>query len=120
MAEPRYRRAHLYMRQERMSDAEKDLKTAISVQKNFPEAHYWLGRVYLAQNRPQNARDEFITASSQRDNHYPDARFYQGIAEERLGLREAAIASFQSALDMSDGNAWTNDARVALQRLGAQ
>jgi tetratricopeptide (TPR) repeat protein len=120
LAEPRYRRAHLYIRQDRMSEAESDLEVAISTQPSFPEAHYWLGRVYQAQNRPQAARDEFKLAVTQRNGNYPDARFYQGIAEEQLGQRSDAVASFQAALDQSDSSAWASDAREALLRLGGQ
>ncbi len=120
LPEPRYRRARLYIRQDRMSEAETDLEAATSAQPNFPEAHYWLGRVYQAENRPQAARDEFKLAVTQRNGNYPDARFYQGIAEEQLGQRSEALASFQAALDQSDSSAWASDARAALVRLGGQ
>jgi tetratricopeptide (TPR) repeat protein len=118
LAEARYRRARLYIRQDRMSEAESDLEAATSAQPNFPEAHYWLGRVYLAENRPQVARDEFKAAVAQRSDNYPDARFYQGIAEEQLGQRTEALASFKTALAQGGDSAWANDARAALARLG--
>jgi tetratricopeptide (TPR) repeat protein len=117
LAEARYRRGLLYVRQDRMSEAESDLEAATSAQQNFPEAHYWLGRVYLAQNRPQAARDEFKTAAGLLNGTYPDARFYQGIAEEQLGQRTEAIASFQSALAQNASAIWATDAREALARL---
>jgi tetratricopeptide (TPR) repeat protein len=118
LAEPRYRRAQLYIRQDRMGEAESDLEAATGAQPNFPEAHYWLGRVYLAEDRAQAARDEFKTAVAQRSGNYPDARFYQGIAEEQLGQRNEALASFKTALDQSGDSAWASDARAALARLG--
>jgi tetratricopeptide (TPR) repeat protein len=118
LAEARYRRGLLYVRQEQMSLAESDLEAAISAQPNFPEAHYWLGRVYLAQDRPQAARDEFKTAINLLNGTYPDARFYQGIAEEQLGQHEAAVTSFQTALAQNAGAVWASDARSALARLG--
>jgi tetratricopeptide (TPR) repeat protein len=102
-----------------MSEAESDLEAATSAQPNFPEAHYWLGRVYLAENRPQAARDEFKTAVAQRSDNYPDARFYQGIAEEQLGQRTEALASFKTALAQGGDSAWASDARAALARLGS-
>jgi tetratricopeptide (TPR) repeat protein len=118
LAEARYRRGLLYIRQDRMSEAASDLAAATSAQSNFPEAHYWLGRVYLAQNRPQAARDEFKTAVGLLNGTYPDARFYQGLAEEQLVQRRDAIASFQSALAQNAGAVWASDAREALVRLG--
>jgi tetratricopeptide (TPR) repeat protein len=119
LAEARYRRALIYIRGDRMSEAESDLENAIRAQSNFAEAHYWLGRVYLAQNRAQAARDSFKTAVAQRDGNYPDAYFYQGIAEEQLGQRAEAAASFQSALAQGgDDSVWATDARAALARLG--
>jgi tetratricopeptide (TPR) repeat protein len=118
LAEARYRRGLLYVRQDRMSEAASDLEAAISAQSNFPEAHYWLGRVYLAQNRARIARDEFQTAVRLLNGTYPDARFYQGIAEEQLGQRSEAVASFQAALAQNAGAVWANDARAALVRLG--
>lgn len=120
LAEPRYQRARLYIRQDQMSDAERDLEMAIRARPNFPEAHYWLGRVYQAQNRQQLAREEFGLAVAQRDGNFPDARFYQGIAEEQLGLRDAALESFRVALEQSDSSPWASDARAALARLGSQ
>jgi tetratricopeptide (TPR) repeat protein len=101
-----------------MSEAESDLEAATSAQPSFPEAHYWLGRVYLAQDRSQAARDEFKTAVAQRNDNYPDARFYQGIAEEQLGQRSEALASFQAALQQGSDSAWASDARAAVARLG--
>jgi tetratricopeptide (TPR) repeat protein len=118
LAEARYRRALLYIRGDSMSEAESDLEAATSAQPNFAEAHYWLGRVYLAQDRPQAARDSFKTAVAQRGGNYPDAYFYQGIAEEQLGQRDEAVASFQSALAHGGDSVWATDAQAALARLG--
>ncbi len=118
LAEARYRRALLYIRRDRMSEAETDLEAATSAQPNFSEAQYWLGRVYLAQNRPQAARDAFKTAVEQRGGNYPDAYFYQGIAEEQLGQRAEAATSFQHALAQGSDSVWATDAKAALARLG--
>jgi superkiller protein 3 len=118
LPEARYRRALLYIRGERMGEAESDLETATSAQPNFAEAHYWLGRVYLAQDRPQAARDSFKAAVAQRGGNYPDAFFYQGVAEEQLGQRAEAVASFQSALSQGGDSIWVTDAQAALARLG--
>ena len=117
MAEPRYRRALVYMRYDKLDAAMRDLQSAIDIQPNFSEAHYWLGRGYLAQNTPKQARAEFVTAIEQRNGTFPDARFYQGLAEERLGQRSEAIASYQTALDQDTNGAWASEARTAIARL---
>jgi tetratricopeptide (TPR) repeat protein len=117
MAEPYYRRALVNMRHDRLDPAVNDLEKAVGIQQNFPEAHYWLGRAYLAQGQPKQARAQLIEANAQRPGGYPDARFYQGLAEEQLGMRTDAVASFQAALAQDTGGAWAGDARTALDRL---
>jgi tetratricopeptide (TPR) repeat protein len=105
------------MRHDKLDEAMRDLESAINIQPNFSEAHYWLGRAYLAQDRAKQARAEFVTAIEQRGGTYPDARFYQGLAEERLGQRNDAVASYQAALDQNNNGEWANEARMALVRL---
>lgn len=117
LAEPYYRRALLYLRTDRVGDAQADLERAVRAQPAFPEAHYWLGRTYLINGRPAQANDELATAIAQRSNSYPEASFYQGLAQEQLGNREAAIASLRTALEQGRGSAWIGDAQDALGRL---
>jgi tetratricopeptide (TPR) repeat protein len=117
LAEPRYRRALVYMRSDKLDVAVGDLQSAIAIQDNFSEAHYWLGRAYLAQGKPRPARDELIKAIAQRGGSFPEASFYQGLAEERLGQRNEAVASYQAALDQDQNGAWADEARTALVRL---
>lgn len=117
LAEPYYRRALLYLRTDRVGDAQADLERAVRAQPTFPEAHYWLGRTYLINGRPTQANDELTKAIAQRSNNYPEASFYQGLAQEQLGNREAAIASLRTALEQGRGSAWISDAQDALGRL---
>ncbi|HEX9374051.1 MAG TPA: tetratricopeptide repeat protein [Roseiflexaceae bacterium] len=117
LAEPRYRRALLYMRRDRLDDAAGDLQAAIKIQPNFSEAHYWLGRVYLAEGRPKQARDELLLAIQYHNGGYAEAQFYLGMAEEQLGLRNDAVASYQAALAQNSGGEWAGDARTAIDRL---
>lgn len=117
LAEPYYRRALLSLRADQLDDAAGDLEDAIGIQANFSEAHYWLGRIYLAQNRPKPAREQFILAIEQRNNHFADARFYQGLAEEQLGQRDDAVQSYQAALEQGGTSEWAGEARTALSRL---
>ncbi|MBK9712111.1 MAG: tetratricopeptide repeat protein [Kouleothrix sp.] len=117
LAEPYYRRALVYMRTEHLDEAASDLEKAIKIQPNFAEAHYWLGRAYLAQGRPKPALEQFVLANDQHSGPYPDARFYQGLAEEQLGLRTDAVASYQAALDENTNGEWAGEARTAIDRL---
>lgn len=120
MAEAFYRRALLHIRADRLREARSDLERAVREQPNFPEAHYWLGRTLLIDARPQPALEHFVLAIEQRGGAYPEARFYQGLAEEQLGRRDDAILSFQIALDQAEGSVWASEARAALARLGGE
>ncbi len=117
LAEPYYRRALMSIRQDQIDDAKGDLEAAIRIQPNFPEAHYWLGRTYLAQGSPRTAFEQFRLAVEQRGGDYSEARFYQGLAEEQLGLRVDAVASFEAALEQDGSSSWASEARAALERL---
>jgi tetratricopeptide (TPR) repeat protein len=118
LAEPHYRRALLFLRRNNISDAEGDLEAATRIQPNFPEGHYWLGRTYFAEGRAAAAREQFQQAIDQRGGTYVEARFYQGLAEEQLGQRDDAAASFKATLDQGRDSAWANEAQAALARLG--
>ena len=84
LAEPSYRRALLYIRHDRLDEATRDLESAINIQPNFPEAHYWLGRAYLAQGKPKAAQSELKLAIEQHGGTYAEATFYLGVATEQL------------------------------------
>ena len=116
--DPHYARALLYIRQDRMAEAESDLEAATRIRPDSAEAHYWLGRTYFAEGRAAAARDQFKEASDRRGGNYPEARFYQGLAEEQLGQRDAAVASFRAALEQDRNGAWAGEAQAALARLG--
>ncbi|MEP7187795.1 MAG: tetratricopeptide repeat protein [Roseiflexaceae bacterium] len=84
IAEPLYRRALLFIRRDQLDEATRDLESAINIQPTFSEAHYWLGRAYLAQGNPKAAQAEFKLAIEQRGEPYAEASFYMGIAAEQL------------------------------------
>jgi tetratricopeptide (TPR) repeat protein len=84
LAEPSYRRALLFIRHDQLDEATRDLESAINIQPNFPEAHYWLGRSYLAQGNPKAAQSELKLAIDQHSGTYAEATFYLGIATEQL------------------------------------
>ena len=117
LAEPYYRRALLYMSGQRLDDAARDLEKAIGIQPNFAEAHYWLGRAYLAQGRPRPARDQLTIADDQFGHTNADTLFYLAMAEEQLGQHSDALASYQAALARNGSGEWANEARLAVDRL---
>lgn len=117
LGEPHYRRGLLRVRNNRINDAQKDFEDAVEVQYNFAEAHYWLGRMYLVNNRPDDAQKQFAIALEQRGNNYPEALFYQGIAQEQLGQANDAISSFQSVIDQVRDSGLAREAEAAIARL---
>jgi tetratricopeptide (TPR) repeat protein len=120
IAEPHYRRALLLIQDNRLDTARGELDTALQIQAIFPEANYWRGRIEFAQAHYREALDRCSLAVQQANGNYPEARLYQGLAEEQLGLRDAAIASFRATLDQGANTVWVGEARAALSRLGAQ
>ncbi len=122
LSEARYRRALLLIQDNKLRDAQKDLDAAVSAQPVFPEARYWLGRLAFADTRYEQALEQFKQAVAQaaaNGQNYAEARFYQGLTEERLGLRDAAIASIQASLQESNNSSWAGEARTALDRLSS-
>ncbi len=120
LPEPHYRRALLLIQRNRLEDARGDLNAALKSQPVFPEANYWIGRIEFAQAHYQDALTRFQSAVDQASGIYPEARFYQGLTEEQIGLRDAAIQSFRTTLSQSETGPWAGEARAALNRLGAQ
>ncbi len=117
LAEPYYRRALVLVRADRLNDARTDLETATRLEPAFAEAHYWLGRVHFAQRNFQAAANRFREAVARRGGTYPEARFYQGMAEEQLGELNGAIRSFETVAGQNDDPLWAGEARAALARL---
>jgi tetratricopeptide (TPR) repeat protein len=117
LAEPHYRRALLLIRTDRLNEAREELEVATRLDPNFAEAHYWLGRVYFAQRNVQAALNRFREAVNRQGGAYPEARYYQGLAEEQLGDLNAAIRSFETVANQSDDALWADEARAALARM---
>ncbi len=117
LGEPYYRRGLLRVRNNQINDAQGDFENAVNVQDNFAEAHYWLGRMYLVNNRPDDAQKQFATALKQHGNNYPEALFYQGIAQEQLGQPTNAITSFQSVIDQVRNSSLAREAEAAIARI---
>jgi len=70
--------------------------------KDFPNsarvvnAHYWLGEVYLAEQKPEQARESFLKVVSQyaNDRKAPDAAYKLGIIYNQLGDKAKAVEYF--------------------------
>ncbi len=79
----------------------------------FPEFHgykFLLGKIYLSQNRVEDARDEFLR-SVQRAPDYPDYRNQLGLAYLKLEKAIAAINEFKIACEK---NVYYHDAHYNL------
>ena len=114
-----YRRALLTIGDGNIVDARSDLEAAVRLRDNFAEAHYWLGRSYLADNRLEQANQQFNLALDHSPNRsYPEAQFYEGVARERLGDRANAFIAYRTALEQGKGSPWASEAQAAIARLG--
>lgn len=119
LAQTFYRRGLILMQRNEHEQAVNDLERAVELQSNFPEAQYWLGRAYLAQERHQPALTALQRAVALQQDNYPEARYYQGLAEESLGMLDAAVASYWAVVQNDPGGNWGDRAQVELERLQA-
>ena len=103
----------------READAIQTLGRAISIDGSNPYAYFYLGRAYLAKKNYTQAIT-FLTRAESRlgaNSAWLGETFaFEGLANERAGQNEAAIAAYQKALVAVPGNLM---ARVGLTRLGS-
>lgn len=67
--------------------------------KDYPQstrlvnAHYWLGEIYLAEQKPELARESFVKVVTQFPDHRkaPDAAYKLGIVYDQLGDRTKSL-----------------------------
>jgi tetratricopeptide (TPR) repeat protein len=116
LAEPLYRRALLFIRQDKLDDATRDLEAATGIQGNFPEAHYWLGRAYLAQGNPKAAQTELKLAIEQHGGTYDEATFYLGVATEQLATAWRITSAGPSGVVRSAATAITGKRSASSSR----
>ena len=111
-------RVHLgavYLQQGRLDDAERELKTALQIQPNDPDAHNNLGAVYLDQRKYDAATAEFLAAL--RVNPWQvDAHNNLGVAYMNRGVLDSAMREFREALRLNPDHP---NARQNLARLQA-
>jgi Tfp pilus assembly protein PilF len=82
--------AQVYLRKNKLSDAEKIYHFILSLTPNDPEAHFFLGTIYEEGGRRDEAIEEF-KAALKFNPEYPDALNSLGYlyAEEEINLEEA-------------------------------
>ena len=85
-----------FVRQQRYPEAEAELREALQIKDQFPEAHLSLGNVLALQHREEPAIHEFVIALLQQPD-YAEAHYNLGLTYRRLGRTEEAAAQFAEA-----------------------
>jgi serine/threonine protein kinase/tetratricopeptide (TPR) repeat protein len=83
--------------------AVRDLRRAVELQPEFPEAHNRLGRALLRKGQYGEAAESFRTAARQRGGDYPTAHYNLGFALQLQGKADEAIAAYNEAVKSSGG-----------------
>jgi eukaryotic-like serine/threonine-protein kinase len=84
--------------------AVRDLREAVALQPDFPEAHNRLGRALMGKGQFRAAADEFRTAVEQRGGKYPTAQYNLGFVLQQQRENEQALAAYRAAADAKGGN----------------
>lgn len=93
-----------YHRASQFGEAEKAYLKAISLNRDLSEAHYNIGCLFLAQNRLEQAKSEFLAFTLRRGNHL-EGLVKLGDAQARLKEYTAADKSLSEALRNNPTNA---------------
>lgn len=107
---PRHRNAHyyvglIYATQEKYAEAETEVRVAIDIDPDFPEAHNFLGQLLVKQNRRPEAIRAFQRAANSPLYSSPDVAYYQmGLALELEGDMQGAMQAFEEALKVAPPN----------------
>jgi len=105
----------VYLQQGRLADAERELKRALQIQPNDPDAHNNLGAVYLDQQKYDAAIIE-LSAALRVNPWQVDAHNNLGVAYMNRGVIDSAAREFREALRLNPGHP---NARQNLARLQA-
>lgn len=59
----------------------------------LPNAHYWLGEIYLAEQKPEQAREPFVNVLTKFPKHSkaPDAAYKLGVVYDQLGDQQKSL-----------------------------
>lgn len=121
LAEAYYRRGLIMVQQALPEEGVRDLQRAVELSPNDAQAHYWLGRANFALDRTNAALAAFERAIQLRSANgasYPEAQFYQALAQEALGQIDAAMASFQNVVQTAEDSGLVSRAQSELERIG--
>jgi serine/threonine protein kinase/tetratricopeptide (TPR) repeat protein len=83
--------------------AVRDLRQAVALQPDFPEAHNRLGVALMRKGQFRDAIDEFRTAVEQRGGKYPTALYNLGFVLQQQRENEKAVEAYRAAIDASGG-----------------
>lgn len=87
----------------RKKDAEEAYLSALDLKDDYVEAYNNLGVLYISNADYHKAKTQFEKAIKL-DETYPEAYLHLGLCQEKIGQREAAIATYQKFLDMATGS----------------
>jgi serine/threonine-protein kinase len=83
--------------------AVRDLRQAVALQPDFPEAHNRLGVALMRKGQFRDAIAEFQTAVSQREGKYPTAQYNLGFVLQQQRENEKAVEAYRAAIDANGG-----------------
>lgn len=81
------------------SDAERKALMAVQVNANYDSAYELLGTIYYAQKRYQDVID-IADFRINRNRNLPQAWYSKGLAQEKLGLYEDSISTWETGLEI--------------------
>jgi tetratricopeptide (TPR) repeat protein len=84
--------------------AARDLRQAVQLQPDFPEAHNRLGVALMRKGQFADAAEEFRTAVGQRGGRYPTAQYNLGFVLQQQRQSEQAVEAYRAAIDANGGD----------------
>ncbi|MBV9926498.1 MAG: protein kinase [Acidobacteria bacterium] len=84
--------------------AVRDLRQAVTLQPDFPEAHNRLGVALMRKGQFRDAAEEFQKAVGQRGGKYPTAQYNLGFVLQQQRENEKAVEAYRAAIDANGGN----------------
>jgi predicted AlkP superfamily phosphohydrolase/phosphomutase/tetratricopeptide (TPR) repeat protein len=94
--------AQTYLRQGKISDADRALSKALAIDPDSVEGHLWMARVRLRQRRDVEAAEEALNAVGL-EHFLPLGHFFLGVALTRLRRFKRAIQAFETVLSVAPG-----------------
>ena len=89
-----------YLQQHQLTQAEMLFKRLLNLDSLLPQPYYYLARLAAQKSNQKEALEMYSKAIAAADDNYPEAYLGKGIAEETLNNTQAAIQSYQQALNL--------------------